>query len=469
MTSSPSSRGWRIVFKRNFVTSFCMGFTSGSPILVVSTLVQGWLTEAQVDIKAIGAMALMGLPYALKFLWSFGLDYYDPPLFGRLGRRRGWILLSQMGVMAGLLVMSLLDPLALGPVAAVSFFIAFASATQDIVVDAYRRDDLEDAELGVGSAYYVWGYRLGMLVISGGGLFLADALGWPRAFQLAALTMLAGPLTLLFSPEPPIFRPAARSLTQTVIEPLKDFFQRPAPWLILLFIFFYKFGDQLATSLTTSFYLNLGYTKTEVGAVVKGFGTAALLAGVSLGGWGVIRWGLRLSLWVFGIYQMITILGFVALNYLPVHPLWLALVISQENLAAGAGTSAFVAFMGGQTNRSFSASQYALLSALMALPRTLFSSTAGGLVDFLGWPGFFILSTIMALPAFFILYYLTRRGSSPTTAITRPTRLTSPKQADDINVRQRPQFNEKQPEPGGFTGPAVLPLRFFDQRTDLSP
>lgn len=403
--------GWRLIFKRNFLTCFCMGFTSGAPLLVVSTLVQGWLTEAQIDIKAIGALALMGLPYSLKFLWAPWIDFYDPPLLGALGRRRGWILVSQAGLMAGLFLMSALSPQNLSAVALTAFCIAFSSATQDIVVDAYRRDDLPDAELGVGSAYYMWGYRLGMLVISGGGLIVADHIGWPATFRIAGLMMLVGPLTLAFSPEPAVARPEAPSgLLQTVIKPQIDFFKRPAPVLILLFIFFYKFGDQLATSLTTAYYLQLGYTKTGIGAVVKGFGTAALLAGVMLGGWAVFKWGLKLSLWLFGFYQMITILGFVALYYLPVHWLSLGLVISQENLAAGAGTSAFVAFMAGQTNRTFSATQYALLSSLMALPRSLLSAPAGILVEALGWPGFFYLSTFLALPAFFILFRLTRRG-----------------------------------------------------------
>ncbi|MDR1044666.1 MAG: AmpG family muropeptide MFS transporter [Candidatus Adiutrix sp.] len=401
---------WRRYSQRNLISSFCMGFCSGAPLLIVSSLVQGWLTGAGVDLRTISDLALTGLPYSLKFLWSFWLDSCDPPLLGALGRRRSWMLLSQLALMAGLFMMSLIDPGQIRPVAALSFFIAFSSATQDIVIDAYRRDDLSDEELGLGSAYYVWGYRLGMLVISGGGLIAADHLGWPLTFRLAALVMLAGPLTLFFSPEPRVERRAPVSPRQTVIEPLRDFFSRPAPWLILLFIFFYKFGDQLATSLTTNFYLTLGYSLTEIGAVGKFFGTGAILAGVALGGWGVLKMGLRVSLWLFGLYQMVTILGFVALCYLPVSPVWLALVISQENLAAGAGTSAFVAFMGRQTRRRFSVSQYALLSALMALPRTLFSSRAGHLVDLLGWPGFFYLCTALALPAFYILRLLTRRG-----------------------------------------------------------
>ncbi|UQZ89051.1 AmpG family muropeptide MFS transporter [Deltaproteobacteria bacterium Smac51] len=408
--SEEVSRGLSTVFKRSFVTSFCMGFTSGAPLLILLTLIQAWLTDGGIDVRAIGAMAAVGIPYSLKFLWAPWLDYYDPPLIGRLGRRRGWLLISQIDLMLGLIILSFINPSNLTLVAVVAFLICFASATQDVIVDAYRRDDLSDVELGVGSAYYQWGYRLGMLIVSGGGLLVADHIGWPWVFRSAAVLMLVGPLTLLFSPEPKVERPAApASLAATVVEPLRDFFQRPAPWLILLFIFFYKFGDQLASSLTTTFYMQLGYTKFTIGSVVKIFGTCATLTGVMIGGWAVLKFGLRVSLWLFGFLQMVSTLGFAVLYYLPVHPAALAVVISQENLAAGAGTSAFVAFMAGQTNRTFSATQYALLSALMALPRTLLSAPAGFLVKALNWPSFFILSTVMALPGFFILYHLTRR------------------------------------------------------------
>ncbi len=402
---------WRKAIERKFITSFLMGFTSGAPLLVTSTLVQRMLAEAQVDIKAIGALALVGLPYSLKFLWAPGLDFYDPPFLKALGRRRGWLLLAQIALIISMFAMSLVSANYLAAVALVTLFISFASATQDILVDAYRRDDLSDRELGVGSAYYVWGYRLGMLAISGGGLIVAEYVGWANTFRLSALLLLVGPLTLIFSPEPQVERPGRpASLKETILEPLRDFWSRSSPVLILLFIFFYKFGDQLATALTTAFYTDLGYTKAQIGAVVKIFGAFPVLLGVMIGGWCVLRWGQRLSLWLFGFYQMITILGFVLLTYLPVHHLSLAFVISQENLAAGLGTSAFVAFMASQTNRSFSATQYALLSALMALPRTLLSAPAGFLVESMGWEGFFYFSTATALPAFLILYLLGKRG-----------------------------------------------------------
>ncbi|MDR1921203.1 MAG: MFS transporter, partial [Candidatus Adiutrix sp.] len=370
-----------VFFQRNLATAFCMGFTSGVPLLVVSTLVQGWLTDAGADIGSIGVMALMGLPYALKFLWAPWLDFYDPPLVGRLGRRRGWILVGQVGVIAALSALSSLRGTDLTPVGAAAFAVCFASATQDVAVDAYRREDLADEELGLGSAYYQWGYRLGMAAVSGGGLIAADLVGWPTVFRGVAALMLCGPLTLLFSPEPRVDRPSAPAgladLYLIVARPLGDFFKRPAPWLMLLFIFFYKFGDQLAGSLNTAYFMELGYAKAVIGGLVKIFGVGATLAGVMLGGWGTLRWGLRGSLWLFGLLQMVSTLGFALLFYLPVHPLALGLVISQENLASGAGSSAFVAFMAGQTNRAFSATQYALLSALMALPRTLLASPAG--------------------------------------------------------------------------------------------
>lgn len=405
MTTDPAGRRRR----RSLITSFCMGFTSGLPFLVTATLVQAWWLEAGLDLRAIGLLALTGLPYTFKWAWSFWLDVFDPPLFAAWGRRRGWLLLSQAALFAGLWLLSLMDPGQAGGVSAICLALAFASATQDVVIDAYRREDLADADLAPGSAAYIWGYRLGMLTVGGGGLMAAEVLGLPAVFRLAALLLLLGPLTLAFSPEPESPRARPAGLAETVWRPLAQFFKKPAAVTILLFIFFYKFGDQLATSLTTAYYLTLGYEKAVIGAVSKILGTAATLAGVALGGWGAARLGLKTSLWLFGLLQMLATLGFVVLYHLPVHPAALGLVVGQENLAAGAGTSAFVAFMTGQTDRGFSASQYALLSSLMALPRTLLSAPAGWLAESLGWPGFYGLSTALALPGFLFLHALSRR------------------------------------------------------------
>ncbi|MGL4209150.1 MAG: AmpG family muropeptide MFS transporter [Candidatus Adiutrix sp.] len=397
-------------FQRNLLTAFCMGFTSGVPLLIGLSLLQAWLTDSNIDIRAIGLMALISIPYSLKVLWAPWLDFYDPPIFGFLGRRRGWILLSQLCLMAFLWVMSFVDPTNLWAVGVAAFAICLASATQDVVVDAYRRDDLADSDLGPGSAYYQWGYRLGMLAVGSGGLIAADHLGWPWVFRAASFLLLIGPLTLMFSPEPQVVRPPSPTKFINIIkDPLYDFFRRPGFWAILAFIFFYKFGDQLATSLSTNYFLTLGYTKTDIGVIGKIFGTGATLTGVMLGGWGVAKMGMARSLWLFGFMQMVTTLGFVLLYYLPVAKLSLALIVCQENLASGAGTSAFVAFMASQTNRSFSATQYALLSSMMAIPRTVLSAPAGYLVAALNWPSFFLLSTALAIPGFVFLYYLGRR------------------------------------------------------------
>ena len=405
MTPGPAGR-----LRRSLATSFLMGFTAGVPLLVGASLVQAWLTESGADLKVIGALGLTALPYALKFTWAFWLDAFDPPFLAALGRRRGWLLLSQAALFAGLWLLSFLDPRDLSAVAGLSLFLAFASATQDAVVDAYRREDLAEADLAPGAAAYIWGYRLGMLAVGGGGLMAAEAWGLPLVFRLTALLMLIGPLTLTFSPEPDLPRPPRPAgPLETVWRPLASFFQRPAAVHILLFIFFYKFGDQLAGTLTTAYYLKLGYAKATIGAVSKGLGVLATLAGVALGGWGARALGLKTSLWLFGFLQMASTLGFVLLYYLPVHPAALGAVVGQENLAAGAGTSAFAAFMAVQTDRGFSASQYALLTSLMALPRTLFSAPAGWLAETLGWPGFYGLSTALALPGFVLLFHLSRR------------------------------------------------------------
>ena len=409
MTADPTGRLGRSRLKRSLTTSFLMGFTSGVPFLVTATLVQAWWAEAGLDLKIIGLLALTGLPYTFKWAWSFWLDVYDPPLFAAWGRRRGWLLLSQAAIFTGFWFLSFLDPGQVEAVFALCLALAFASATQDVVVDAYRREDLAETDLAPGSAAYIWGYRLGMLVVGGGGLWAADYLGLPAVFRLSAFLLLLGPLTMTFSPEPEVFRVRPAGLGETIWRPLAQFFKRPAAVSILLFIFFYKFGDQLATSLTTAYYLTLGYEKKDIGAVSKILGSLATLAGVALGGWGAARLGLKRSLWIFGFLQMVTIPGFILLYHLPVHPASLGLVVGMENLAAGAGTSAFVAFMTGQTDRGFSASQYALLSSLMALPRTLLSAPSGWLAETLGWPGFYWLSTALALPGFVLLHRLSRR------------------------------------------------------------
>jgi PAT family beta-lactamase induction signal transducer AmpG len=296
--------------------------------------------------------------------------------------------------------------------ALMAFLVCLCSATQDIAVDAYRREDFFDEELTAGSAAYLWGYRLGMVAVSGGGLIVADYFGWKIVFQCVAALILLGPLTLTFSPEPNVPQGSPRTFQDSVIGPLKDFFTKKDPWLLLGFIFFYKFGEQLISSLNTTFFMEAGYSKTQIGVVVKGFGLTSTLLGVSLAGLMVKSRGLINCLWFFGWLQLLNNACLTALWLLPAHWSFLAVFVSLDHLVVGAGTTVFVAFLASQTNLSYTATQYALLSSLMALPRSLLSSPSGWLVTQLGWPAFYLLGAALTLPGLFMLKVLIKRGLS---------------------------------------------------------
>jgi PAT family beta-lactamase induction signal transducer AmpG len=288
--------------------------------------------------------------------------------------------------------------------------VSFCSASQDISVDAYRREDLLDHELTSGSAAYLWGYRLGMVAVSGGGLIIADRLGWRPVFLSCAALILIGPLTLIFSPEPPRPPDSPKTFRQSVVGPLVDLFSKSHPWLLLGFVFFYKFGEQFVGSLNTSFFMEAGYTKTQIGAVVKAFGLAATLAGVALAGLAVKKWGLISCLWVFGWLQLLNNACLTALWLLPPTATCLAFFISLDHLVVGAGSTVFVAFLASQTNVRYTASQYALLTSLMALPRSLMSSPAGFFASELGWPLFYLLGAFLTLPGLWLLKLLIRKN-----------------------------------------------------------
>ncbi|MDR2443291.1 MAG: MFS transporter [Deltaproteobacteria bacterium] len=391
------------------LTSFLMGFTAGVPFVVVVTLLQAWLKDGGVNLTTIGVLTLVGLPYSLKFLWAPILDYVAP--FGQ--RRHFWLVLSQVWVFSALFGLSLTDPSNISQVAVLAFLVSFGSATQDIVIDAYRREDLLDSELASGSAAYLWGYRLGMVAVSGGGLIAADLLGWTQVFRVIGALMLIGPLTLIFSPEPKVLGELPKTLAASITGPLRDFSQKSHPWLLLGFIFFYKFGEQLISSLNTTFFMEAGYTKVQIGLVVKGFGLASTLAGVSLAGIMVKRYGLNSCLWFFGWFQLANNACLTALWLLPAKYSYLAFFISLDHLVVGAGTTVFVAFLSSQTNISYTATQYALLSSLMALPRSLLSSPSGWLVTQLGWPMFYLIGAALTLPGLIILRALIKRGLAP--------------------------------------------------------
>ncbi len=409
------SRSWRdtllAVFSGRMLVALLMGFASGLPLLLTGSVLQAWLKDGGVDLASIGLFALAGLPYTMKFLWAPLFDRYALPL----GRRRGWLALVQLAAAGALLLLSMAQPAAghLWLVTLASLLVAFFSASQDIVVDAYRRESLSEAELGLGSALYVNGYRVGMLLAGGGGLILADWMSFEAMYRLMASCMAACVVVTLLAPEPSLPEGRPRSLREAVVLPFRDYFARDGAWLILAFILLYKLGDTMASAMTTPFYLDLGYSKTEIGAVVKLFGFWATIAGGTLGGIWILRAGMHRALWLFGFGQMVSTFGFVVLAQLPPNEAALAAVVAVENLTAGMGTAAFVGFMAALTDRRFTATQYALLSSLMGVPRVLLSAPTGWLAQTMGWSGFFLMCALLAIPGLLLLRWVTRLAATP--------------------------------------------------------
>ncbi|MCM5703280.1 AmpG family muropeptide MFS transporter [Larsenimonas salina] len=397
----------RLSMIRRHVITFLMGFASGLPLLLTGSVLQAWMTDSGVSLENVGLLALVGLPYTLKFAWAPLLDRFHLPF---LGRRRGWLLITQALLVGMLIVMALTDP-SITPLfmGLVALGVSFLSATQDIVIDAYRREHLPDNELGLGSGFYVYGYRVGMLLASGGGLMLADVIGFTQTYLLMAGLLGVAMLVTLWAPEPVrVDMAPPRKFHQTFLDPIVNFISRPGAFGLLLFILLYKLGDSVAGNLTTPFYKALGFTNAEIGATVKIFGLWPLLGGIFIGGLLIMRWGIYRSLVIFGILQMLSTAGFVLLNHMGHHLYWLAAVVSFENVAAGMGTAAFTAFMASLTDKRFTAGQYALLSSVMGLPRVVIAAPSGYLADSVGWDGFFIVCTLVALPGLLLLLRLKR-------------------------------------------------------------
>ncbi|MFC1515580.1 AmpG family muropeptide MFS transporter [Thermodesulfobacteriota bacterium] len=383
------------------LVALVMGFACGLPLLLTISLLQAWMKEAGVDLTVIGLMALVGLPYTLKFIWAPFLDRFTLPF---LGRRRGWLLVFQVFLILSISGLGFTDP-GKNPwmVAFAAFLVTFFSASQDIVVDAYRREDLPDEELGLGSSLYVNGYRVGMLLASGGGLIMADFMSFCLVYQIMAVCMIPGVLTTLLAPEPEVPAGTPGSLSEAVFVPLVEYFSRKGAVWILAFILLYKIGDTMASAMTTPFYLDIGFTKTEIGAVVKLFGFWATIAGSLIGGVIMLRLNINRSLWVFGFLQALSTAGFAILARIGYSIPALSAVIGFENLSSGMGTAAFVAFMASITNKRFTATQYALLSSLMGVPRVLASAPTGYLAKTMGWESFFIGCTLIAIPGIVLL------------------------------------------------------------------
>ena len=391
----------KVIFSRRMFVSFLMGFACGLPLLLTSTVLQAWMKDEGVDLTMIGLMALVGIPYTLKFLWA---PFFDRFTISSLGRRRGWLLVAQLALAFSIAGLGFSDP-GQKPVMMVcaALLVTFFSASQDIVVDAYRREDLADAELGLGSSLYINGYRVGMLLASGGGLILADHLPFTMVYGIMAACLLPGIITTMLTPEPLITEGKPKTMKEAVIEPLAEYFSRENALLILAFILLYKIGDTMASAITTPFYLDIGFSKTEIGAVVKIFGFWATLAGSLIGGVLMLRMGINRALWIFGFLQAISTAGFAFLAHIGYNVPVLSGVIAFENLTAGMGTAAYAAFMGSITNKRFTATQYALLSSLMGVPRVLASAPTGFMAKHMGWESFFVFCVLVAVPGMLLL------------------------------------------------------------------
>lgn len=392
---------FKVIFSRRMLVSFIMGFACGLPLLLTSTVLQAWMKDKGVDLTVIGLMALVGLPYTLKFLWAPFFDRYTILI---MGRRRGWLLLAQSALVVSIAALGFTDPSGNPTVMVLAaVLVTFLSASQDIVVDAYRREDLADEELGLGSSFYINGYRVGMLLASGGGLILADHLPFSMVYMIMAACMLPGIVTTLLTPEPMVSAGTPKTLREAIVEPLAEYFSRENAVLILAFVLLYKIGDTMASAITTPFYLDIGFSKTEVGAVVKLFGFWATIAGSLIGGVVMLRIGINRSLWIFGFLQALSTAGFAVLARIGHSLPALSGVIAFENLTAGMGTAAYAAFMASLTNKKFTATQYALLSSLMGVPRVLASAPTGFFAKHMGWESFFVFCVIIALPGMMLL------------------------------------------------------------------
>jgi MFS transporter, PAT family, beta-lactamase induction signal transducer AmpG len=383
-----------------------LGFSSGIPLALTVTTLQAWMTTVGVDLTVIGIFSLVGLPYTVKYLWAPLMDRYVPPF---LGRRRGWMLMTQLALALAIAAMAFSDPKgATALFALLAFLVAFFSASQDIVVDAYRTDVLEPGELGPGASVYILGYRIAMLTSGAFALILADRLPWKAVYLLMAGSMFVGVIASLLAPEPRTGARPPASLKEAVVSPFLEFFARPGAAGILAFVVLYKLGDVVAAALTTPFMLQLGFTTTDIGAVTKGLGMGATMLGALVGGAVVARAGMRNSLLVFGILQAVSNLAFVALAHLGRHYPMMVAAIGFENLCGGMGTAAFAAFLMSLCDKRFTATQYALLTSLMAVTRVIAGAPTGFLAKTLGWEQYFLLSALLAVPGLLLLFRFSR-------------------------------------------------------------
>ena len=381
-----------------------LGFASGMPLYLTSQTLQAWMTNEGVDLTTIGAFCLVALPYSLKFAWAPLLDRYVPPF---LGRRRGWMLIVQMLLMFAIGWMAFRDPKnAVQFLAVNAIIIAFLSATYDAVFDGYKVDVLETHEMGAGAAMSVLGYRIALIVTGSIALVLADRMTWPTVYLIMAAAMIIGIIATLRAPEPLMQQAPPQTLADAVILPFKEFFTRAGVvrgFAILLFIVLYKLPDYLGGAMSTPFLLQTGFTQTQIGTIKGGLGLIATIVGTLAGGAVVARLGINRSLWIFGALQALSNLMYYLLSLMQQSMPMLIATMIVENFCLGLVTAGFVAFLMSLCNIRFSATQYALLSSLMAVSRDVLVAPSGGIAEATGWPTFFIITLVVAIPGLLLL------------------------------------------------------------------
>ncbi|UDG82590.1 AmpG family muropeptide MFS transporter [Candidatus Vallotia cooleyia] len=400
--------GWKAYLNTRMLICVFLGFTSGLPLFTLLNLMQAWLRSGGVDIKTIGLFALLQFPYTWKFVWAPLMDRFVPG-FGtwRPGRRRSWMLLTQLSVLALVSAMGFMSQSnSIRTVAVLAAALAFASASLDIVLDAYRRELLQDTEQGLGTAIHVNAYKLAALVPGSLSLILADHFAWSTVFAVTAAFMLPGVVTALVVQEPQVHGTLPPTLEEAVVMPFREFVARDGikqALIVLAFVFLYKLGDNMATSLATSFYLDIGFTKTEIGLVSKTSSFWASIAGGIFGGMWLMRIGTARGLWIFGVAQIVAVLGFAALARTGYTLPGLAVVISLEAFATGLGTAAFTTYIASTTDPRYTATQFALFTSLASVPRTFANAGAGYIVAQIGWFEFFLLCALLAIPGMLLL------------------------------------------------------------------
>lgn len=383
------------------------GLASGMPLYVLFQLVPVWLSEGGVSLTEIGLFALVGIPYTWKFLWAPLMDRWVPPF---LGRRRGWMLMTQVALLFSIGILGAFEPArSTWLVAWLAVAVAFFSASQDIVLDAYRREILPDEELGIGNAVHVQAYRISSLVPGSLSLILADSLPWSSVFWITAGFMSIGVMMTLMVSESKAELPPASGMREALIAPFSEYLRRRG-WsgllLVLGFMFLYKIGDNMATALSMPFYLDVGFSKTEIGLIAKHAALWPAIVGGLMGGLIMVRLGINRALWLFGVVQVVSILGFAVLASAGPKLWLLATVIAFEYLGVGMGTAAFTAFIARETSKMYAATQFALFTALAAVPRTLANASTGMIVEQIGWVDFFLLCTLLAIPGMFLLVWV---------------------------------------------------------------